>query len=72
MQGQYTNLNGSYKNNHQNAVKPQRFSQILVSMELSEESLQGLEGEILKRMKLNLIWKKLLNYFYMPLINNRK
>lgn len=68
--------NGSYKNNHQNAVKPQEgFSQILGEiMELSEEDLlQGLEGEISEEDETKFNMEESINLiFNMPLIDNRE
>ncbi len=68
--------NGSYKNNHQNIVKPQEgFSQILGEiMELSEEDLlQGLEGEISEEDETKFNMEESINLiFNMPLIDNRQ
>lgn len=68
--------NGSYKNNHQNIVKPQEgFSQILGEiMELSEEDLlQGLEGEISEEDETKFNMEEAINLiFNMPLIDNRE
>ncbi len=68
--------NGSYKNNHQNIVKPQEgFSQILGEiMELSEEDLlQGLEGEISEEDETKFNMEEAINLiFNMPLIDNRQ
>lgn len=68
--------NGSYKNNHQNIVKPQEgFSQILGEiMELSEEDLlQGLEGEIFEEDETKFNMEEAINLiFNMPLIDNRE
>lgn len=68
--------NGSYKNNHQNIVKPQEgFSQILGEiMELSEEDLlQGLEGEISEEDETKFNMEEAISLiFNMPLIDNRQ
>ena len=68
--------NGSYKNNHQNIVKPQEgFSQILGEiMELSEEDLlQGLEGEISEEDETKFNMEEAISLiFNMPLIDNRE